>query len=232
MVDDLSDPWAEIRRLRRDVDRLQTATPLQSASIGRGGLRVYGGGVITIQNGGLSVTGFATISGELNGDGTINWTGPVNFSGPVTITGTLDVSAATRLRGETTIEGIAKLLSELQVEGKITAGNVTVEKDVVTVGGGPSPATLRDGALGFGTGGKVEADTVNGGVRMIVGTSRVYAGAGAASIQAGSQSILVTPSGIFTPNLNVIEQSLLPEPMAVGALYITTSGEWLRVVAG
>lgn len=232
MADDLSDLYAELRRLRRDVDRLQTATPLQNASIGAGGLRVYGGGVITIENGGLSVTGFATISGELNGDGTINWTGPVNFSGPVTITGTLDVSAATRLRGETTIEGIAKLLSELQVEGKITAGNVTIEEDVITVGGGSSPATLRDGALGFGTGGKVEADTVNGGVRMAVGTSRVYVGGSAAAMQAGAYALLISGAGFTFSNMPTTPKSLTPDNSPIGSPYITPDGQMFRVVAG
>lgn len=231
MVDDLSDLYAELRRLRRDVDRLQTATPLQNASIGSGGLRVYGGGVITIQNGGLSVTGFAQISGELRGNGTINWTGPVNFSGPVQITGTLDVTASTRLRGETTIEGIAKLLSELQVQGKITAGNVIVEQNKITVGGGSSPATLQDGALSFGTGGTVAADVSNNGVRMAVGGNQVYVGTGAASIQVGSQSVLVTPSGVFFPNLQTTPKSLTPEDNPIGSVFADGSGRIYRVVA-
>lgn len=231
MVDDLSDLYAELRRLRRDVDRLQTATPLQNASIGSGGLRVYGGGVITIQNGGLSVTGFAQISGELRGNGTINWTGPVNFSGPVQITGTLDVTASTRLRGETTIEGIAKLLSELQVQGKITAGNVVVEQNKITVGGGSSPATLQDGALSFGTGGTVAADVSNNGVRMAVGGNQVYVGTGAASIQVGSQSVLVTASGVFFPNLQTTPKSLTPENNPIGSVFADGSGRIYRVVA-
>lgn len=230
MVDDLSDPWAEIRRLRRDVDRLQTATPLQNASIGSGGLRVYGGGVITIQNGGLSITGYAEISGELRGNGTIDWTGPVHFRGPVEITETLDVTAETRLRGDTTIEGLAKLLSELQVEGKITAGNVVVEENKITVGGGSSPATLQDGALGFGTGGKVEADVTNGGVRLIVGTNRVYVGTGAVAMQVGSMSVTVTSSGVTFGGLPTTPKSLTPDNNPIGSMYVEPSGQAFRVI--
>lgn len=182
MVDDLSDYYSELRRLRKDVDRLQVATPLQSASIGSGGIRVYGGGVIKIENGGLDITGEAVISGALRGDGTIDWTGDVDFSGPVEITGTLDVTAETRLRGDTTIEGRTRLLSELEVEGKISAGDMTMDPEV------------SGGALTFANGAQVftDADTI----QVFKGNAVVQVSGSYARIQYGGNVVQIDANGI------------------------------------
>ena len=72
-LDDLS--RGELADILRRLRQLETASPLQNASIGSNGLRVYDGGVITIQNGGLSVTGSGTFVGTLNANGTITFTG-------------------------------------------------------------------------------------------------------------------------------------------------------------
>ncbi|KQR88745.1 polymer-forming cytoskeletal protein [Microbacterium sp. Leaf179] len=182
MVDDLSDFWGELRRLRHDVDRLQVATPLQSASIGSGGIRVYNGGYIKIENGGLEVSGYAQISGALRGDGTIDWTGDVDFSGPVEITGTLDVTAETRLRGDTTIEGRTRLLSELEVEGKISAGDMTMDPGV------------SGGALTFANGAQVftDADTI----QVFKGNAVVQVSGSYARLQYGGNVLQIDADGV------------------------------------
>ncbi len=97
------------KRLRDNLH----STPLNKASIGRGGLRVHSGGVITIENGGLRVTGSAEIIGSLIASGTIE------FNGPVKITGPLDIS------------GLTQIMGDLQVltGGKITAGSITLNPD-------------------------------------------------------------------------------------------------------
>lgn len=220
-----------LRRLD-EVEQLLRANPLRSASVSRGTTEFRENSTLLITDSNMRVIGVAYVSGRLEGEGTFSWSGPALLDGPVEITNTLDVLAQTRLRGETTVEGLAKLLSELIVEGKITAGNVSVEEDVITVGGGDSPAELRDGALSFGTGGTVEADTSNNGVRMAVGPNQVYVGSGAASIQVGSQSVLVTSSGVFFPNMPTTPKSLTPDQSPIGSMYIEPSGQAFRVVAG
>lgn len=103
---DLGKIWKAIRDLRH-------ATPLNKASIGRGGLRVHSGGVITIENGGLKVTGTAEIIGKLIASGTIE------FNGPVKITGPLDISGLTQIMGDLRV----------LTGGKITAGSITLNPD-------------------------------------------------------------------------------------------------------
>ena len=95
------------------LDVLESAANMNSAAIGRGGIRVHSGGVITIENGGLRVTGTAEIIGTLLASGIIDFTGDVNISGP------LDVS------------GLVQLMSDLVVlsGGKITAGSIELNPD-------------------------------------------------------------------------------------------------------
>jgi hypothetical protein len=97
------------RRLRA----LEHASNQNNMAVGRGGIRVHNGGVITIENGGLVVTGTAEIIGSLIASGTIDFTGDVNISGP------LDVS------------GLVTLMSDLVVAsgGKITAGSIELNPD-------------------------------------------------------------------------------------------------------
>src|SRR5690606_34696415 len=59
----------EIGSLKRDLRRVARAT-LQNGSIGRAGIRVYDGGWIRIEDGGLQVTGTASVTGTLEGSGT------------------------------------------------------------------------------------------------------------------------------------------------------------------
>lgn len=221
-----------LAELRRIVDGLVQASPLRNAAVERGVTEFYNQSTLLITDSNLRVVGIAYVSGRLEGEGTFSWSGPALLDGPVEITNTLDVLAQTRLRGETTIEELTKLLAELQVEGKITAGNVTVEEDKITVGGGASPATLQDGALGFGTGGKVEADPTNSGVRMTVGANRVYVGTGAVALQVGGVSISVTPGGVTFGGLPTAAKSTTPDSNPIGSLYVDSSGQAFRVVAG
>lgn len=232
-----------LRRIE-ELEQLVSANPLRSASVSRGTTEFRENSTLLITDSNMRVVGVAYVSGRLEGEGTFSWSGPTLLDGSVEITNTLDVLASTRLRGETTIEGLTRLLAELIVEGKITVGNITiedgkikagnveVEPDKITVAGGASPATLQDGALRFGTGGTVAADTSNNGVRMAVGPNQVYVGTGAASIQVGSQSVLVTSSGVFFSNLPTTPKSLTPDESPIGSMYIEPSGQAFRVVAG
>lgn len=98
--------WAAIRELRY-------ASPVNNTAIGRDGLTVYDGGVITIENGGLRVTGTAEIIGELIASGSII------FNGPVRITGPFDVEGLTQIMGDLV----------LAAGGTFTAGTIELNPD-------------------------------------------------------------------------------------------------------
>jgi hypothetical protein len=118
---DLSEIWRAIRDL-------QHAAMLNNAAIGRGGLRVYGGGGITIENdGGLKVTGTAEIIGRLIATGIIDFRGEVNISGPLVVE---DGGSVTIGSIEFQPDGSAKFGTlTIDPDGKITTGTAEINPD-------------------------------------------------------------------------------------------------------
>jgi hypothetical protein len=204
-LDDLS--RGELADILRRLRVLETASPLQNASIGSNGLRVYDGGVITIQNGGLNVTGTATITGTLQADGTITFTGtltqsgestftgPTHFDGPTDVTGNFDVDGPMTTTGTLDVEGVTNLKNDVNVTGggKIKAGGLTIDPSVSGgsivfsggggVQGGPGPTLVK----GAGNAGFI-SDT----------TAAVFAGASQLTVGDGYVKIdgLETVSGV------------------------------------
>lgn len=130
----------EIQRLWRELRRVAKAT-LQNGAIGRAGIRVYDGGWIRIEGGGLSVTGTQTVSGTLTGTGTFDWSGPMNLTGNQTVTGDVtytgqltvngpwDLNGNGDITGNVGISGDLTLNSDLTLgSGRIVAGPVTIDK--------------------------------------------------------------------------------------------------------
>ena len=116
------------------VVRRQTIAAMQNAAIGEDGLRIYDGGVLLIENGGLDVTGTADITGRLEGSGVLDWTGSVYFRGPTGVQGNFAVSGPSNITGTltvggaTTLNGNVTLNSNLSVgSGQITAGSVVLD---------------------------------------------------------------------------------------------------------
>lgn len=251
----LDQPGA-ITGIARRLRSAERGANLGYSSITRGGIRVEsadGIQVRTVAGGapGMRVTGLQVvdgtlrITGTLDGGGTWSWTGTLDqqgstfLRGPVRITGangTLEVEA------ETFLKGVATLSADLIVGsgGKITAGNVTIEPNKIVVAGGSSPATLQDGALSFGTGGKVEADTAIAGIRMVAGDAVVNAGS-TASVRKGNASVIAGPLGIdinaaalrLLINAPVnLTPGLIPTQtgtgLPVGTLLITSTGALRR----
>jgi hypothetical protein len=136
----------DVAEIWRAIRQLQVATPLNSASIGSGGMRVYDGGVITIQNGGLSVTGTATILGTLIASGIINFTGTVTISGPLTVSGltTVTNSLVVAAGGKITAGTI-----ELNPDGSAKFGTMTISPAGKITSG--SAEINADGSVKFGT---------------------------------------------------------------------------------
>lgn len=120
---------------------LEHATNQNNMAIGRSGMSVYDGGAITIENGGLYVTGSATISGLLEATGTINMsgvftaTGDVNLNGPTDVAGDFTVTGPTNLNGVTTIAGNTNVTGDFTVTGPTDLNGVTTIAGDTTVTG-------------------------------------------------------------------------------------------------
>lgn len=178
-IDDLSAD-NPLREVWAAIEALRNANPLQAAAVGRGGITVYGGGVITIENGGLSVTGYAEISGELRGDGTLIWTGPWAFTGEGEITGNV---------------GLTGNLDVVD-DGKITVGNIRIENGKIYVGEGAGQIVI-DGATGKITAGNMTIDPSGNGGQIDFGGGRVInAGTGFLGLYDGERQVIFNSSGV------------------------------------
>jgi len=171
-LDDLS--RGELADILRRLRILETASPLQNASIGAGGLTVYDGGVITIENGGLNVTGTASVLGTLIASGVINFTGTVTVSGPMSVSGVMTVTnnLVVASGGKITAgtiqlnpDGSAKFgTMTISPAGKITSGSAEINAD----------GSVKFGNFLIDTAGKVTVAndmTVTTGGKIKVGTS-------------------------------------------------------------
>jgi hypothetical protein len=152
---DMGRALAEV--LRR-LDAVENGSPLQSASVTKGRVRIGGTAILLVDS-----SGGVIINGTLTGEGTIDWSqtavfrgnftaiGPTRLEGDVVVTKTLevfadsffredvvilktlDVQASTRLRGTTTLEN----------DFSVTAGGVIRLGDMQLLpGGGESGGRL------------------------------------------------------------------------------------------
>jgi cytoskeletal protein CcmA (bactofilin family) len=118
-----------LRRLRT----LETASPLNNAAIGRGGIEVYDQGTINVSDGNLIVNGTATISGILNADGTVTLSGTVAISGPFTVSGNTDITGDLAVTGPTHLNGTTDIAGDTTVTGDLTTNGplrVTGKADI------------------------------------------------------------------------------------------------------
>lgn len=220
-VDHPGDLEQEVAKLSREVRRLAKMT-LQNASIGHGGLRVYDGGGITIENGGLSVTGTATIVGVLTGDGQFIWTGPVTISGPATISGATDITGATEITGALTIAGDTDITGDVTLTGDITVS----ASGRIKVGGMTLDPSTNGGTISFSGGKSIHA--ASSALGMYFGSSQVVLNAGGAS--------LIGPGCSFIAGTVPRIGSLPTIPRAsannavIGTVWSDTSGNLHRVV--
>lgn len=232
-VPNLNDVVGWIKDIYRELARLKSGAFLENSSITNGRLRLIGGLLLVDAGGELRVVG------SLNGDGTFSWTGsatytgPATFNGPVTIAETLDVTAETRLRGETTIEGLARLLSELVVEGKITAGNVRIEGGKIYVGAGAALVVI-DGATGRVTAGNVTLDpTVSGGALTFANGAQVFTDADTVQLFKGNSVVQVADGYAKLQHggevVQLDDDGLRASIGALGSASSTDGLQWLAV---
>lgn len=228
MARNLADAWSWIDKIVRRLSRLESGAMLENASITSGRLRIIGG-TLRVDSGGsviivgtLSIDGTSTVTGtfkvtgpwRLEGDGVI--TGNVSITGNVTSTGTLtqngpwNLNGAGKIAGNVDVTGILALLGG----GKINVGGMVIDP----AGGG---------SVAFPGGAKLDADP-GGGIRLTVGTNRVFVGANLVSMQMGSRSISISASGIQMSGLDTIPSSLAGGA-SPGTIW-TDGNEFFRVV--
>lgn len=213
MARDLSDPFAELMRLKERVRVLETATPLQNASITRGRLRVAGG-LLLIDDGGT-----LQVIGTVDGAGNFQWSGPWKFdSGDGEIAGDVDLTGDFDLTGVFTAGNVriedgkiyvgsgSNLIIIDGVTGKITAGNVTVEPNKITVGTGSTAATLQNGELTLSNGAKLAVGLTGGASSIGLlpgGSADISANTLTAWLRATGSTISVTTAqaSISAPNI-------------------------------
>ncbi len=107
-----------LRDLQRTVKQIVTQA-MQNASFGSAGLRVYDGGWINIENGGLRVIGSAIVEGTLNGTGTLDWTGPWLLKGKGSISGDTDITGKLVVIGPWDLRGDGKITGNLDGSGRM-----------------------------------------------------------------------------------------------------------------
>lgn len=202
---------SQLPALQRAVRQAGTATPLNSAAIGREGLLVYGGGVITIENGGLKVTGsidvigeliasgILTFSGTLTQEGESTFTGPTHFDGATDVTGDFDVDGPMTTTGTLDVEGVTTLKADLNVTagGEINAGNIKISPSASNGG----VEFVSGGGVG-GIGGNVVVRGSGNAGLITDTTAALFAGASQITVGDGSVKIdgLPTITGV-TANL-------------------------------
>lgn len=245
MAEDLGKKFqAQLDKMRQDIDRLQRTNPLESASVTSGRVR-FAGGLLRIDSGGrveivgtLEIDGTTTVSGsfdvtgpwELAGDGTI--TGNVTGTGTLTWNGPWNLAGTGTITGPVSISGILTLLSDLVISGggKITAGNVVIEPNKITVAGADGPTILQDSRMDFNNGSSFRAD-VGSGVRMQAGSTTVSCQAASASMGVFGRTFSINASGYRMTNMPTIGLSSAGAGAFVGAMVMSDTGFTFRVVA-
>ena len=203
-----------------------SANPLEKSSVTDGQIRIIGGtirvdgggslivnGTMTV-NGTSTVTGSFTVSGPWNLSGTGTISGNVTITGNVTATGTLTQNGPWNLNGAGTIAGNVTQTGNTTQQGnvtltdggKVTAGNVTVEPNKITVGTAPNAAVLQNGELALSNGAKLAVGLTGGSssIGLIPGGSAdISANTLTAWLRASGSTISVTTAqaSISAPNI-------------------------------
>jgi len=219
-----------LRRLRA----LEFASNQNNMAVGRGGIRVHGGGGITIENGGLVVSGSATISGLLEASGTINMTGTFTATGDVNLNGPTDIAGNTTITGDVTSTGHFTQTGPTDLNGTTTvAGDTTVTGDFTVNGPMKTTGTLDvEGVTTLKatlnvTSGKIVASgltidpAVSGGSLVFAGGGGVQGTSGVTVVKGFGNAGLITDT---TASLFAAGMSLDVSPAAV-----TVNGGPLRI---
>lgn len=182
-------------QLVRMIREIATQT-IQNAAIGRAGIRVYDGGWIRIEGGGLHVTGAADVSGILNGTGDLIWSGPWHMIGDGIVDGTFTQNGMWGLNGTGTINGNYEQNGDATVKGDInveSGGRIVVGPIVID----------RNGAYG----GRIAATTLLLDAGSVLGAGTITAQSGLNATSGGVTAVtgnIVAASGDISAPLGHI----------------------------
>lgn len=156
---DLSNPYADLRKLQSQQRRQQSATPLRNATVSGGQTNFIGEETLRVEGSQVVVglvwiqgpSGELRMAGTLNGNGTMNWTGPANIQGTTAITGALTVSNTFVVTSAlVSMSSAAVFVASLTATGAIVGGSLQSNNNALIAGtltntGAPttsSPANL------------------------------------------------------------------------------------------
>ncbi|UIN31889.1 hypothetical protein [Microbacterium binotii] len=172
MLRDLNDAWGWITKLMSKVDRLASGAILENSSITNGRMRFIGGLLLIDSGGTLQVVG------HMNGEGDFEWTGSWAFTGNGDLTGDVDLTGLLEVLGS----GRIKIGNVILEDGKITAGNITIDPNT------------EGGVVDFGGGRRVHAGS--GYLGVYDGDRFVVFNSGGVTMYANGRSISVGVGGV------------------------------------
>lgn len=137
-----------------------------------------------------------TWTGTVTLESTFTQNGPWFLNGPGTISGNVTQTGNTNQQGNVALAG----------GGKLTAGNVTVEPNKVTVGTAPNAAVLQNGELALSNGAKVAVGLTGGSSSIGLlpgGSADISVNTLTAWLRATGSTISVTTAqaSISAPNI-------------------------------
>lgn len=209
----LADLGAWISGLVRRVERLESGAFLEKSSITNGRMRFIGG-TLRVDSGGR-----VEIVGTLRVDGDWRFVGDGAITGDVVAEGRWTQNGDWEFNGEGDIAGDVEVTGDINVTGggKIKAGDIILNPS--SNGGAIQVGTHfidgRAGSLGFYAFGHFVVLN-NGGVSIVT---------------ASGKSVVLSASGIQFGGLPTVVSSLAGGA-AVGTMWLNTSGQAYRVVAG
>ena len=216
-VDDRGDELAELRELKRRVDRLESGTMLENSSITRGRMRFIGG-LLRVDSGGR-----VEIVGTLAVEGTSQFVGPVTISGNLSITGNTTITGEFNLDGPWTISGDGDITGDVEVTGnfdvlgggRIKVGNVVLTPGNggrITIGTGSSQIIIDPSQLKVGPAFKMDPAHSSTGAQMefgTSGTSTIYGDNSGVQIQRGTNNDAAVRVGTSGMPLGALGVSLV-----------------------
>lgn len=242
--------------LQRRQSRQEKAANLGFSSITRGGMRVQSPEGIRVNQvpggaAGLRVTGVQLvdgtlrISGVLEGGGTFSWSGTIDQIGATTLRGPVSItgqSGSLTVAAETVLQGLTRILANLQVEadGQITVGGVRLlpgsgGQVIVDAGGriiiqgADGDTVLNNSKITFPNGTTVSTE----GDGVVISQDGVSVGivGGVARMRNGTRTLSVFSGGFSMTGLPTVPMSTRPGSF-VGAVIADNVGSLSRVVAG
>lgn len=221
MADDLSDVYAELRRLQERVRVLETANPLESSSVTNGQIRIIGGTIRVDGGGNLIVSGTMSVNGTSTVTGSFTVSGPWNLSGAGTISGNVTITGNVTATGTLTQNGPWNLNGTGTIAGNVVQTGNTDQRGNVTVNGG-GKITVQGG------GGNVVLDSSYADPRITLGGAQINGGNNSFTFTSGAQIVYFVNNTIRIPGMATKPVGDVPGGY-VGGVWVDLAGQFYRL---